>query len=257
MLHRGNRCRLHRVVYLEVPAMKVTCEHIEAIVREAVGKLVAIRNAPEGAAPSQDDALAQMTKERDEWSHKANEWRRKYAELCYPGMTTEVHAASGLPGQDGPLIQELSKAKAVAPVATPAGDDSGGEYAMTFYFRNWDDLTDAHVAWVNRGDVVALGGEKGEAVAWRYSRNNGKSWHLAEQDPTELMPDSGGIVIPLFAAPVGKARMLTDEEADHITGMHNTGRSQGDSECAEAIQRKFCEVNGIELQDVQRGSKNG
>lgn len=55
-------------------------------------------------------------------------------------------------------------------------------------------------------------------------------------------------IATLYEAPVGKARMLTDEEADHITGMHNTGRSQGDSECAEAIQRKFCEVNGITLQ---------
>ena len=56
------------------------------------------------------------------------------------------------------------------------------------------------------------------------------------------------IVESLLVDPVGKARMLTDEEADHITGMHNTGRSQGDSECAEAIQRKFCEVNGITLE---------
>ena len=54
------------------------------------------------------------------------------------------------------------------------------------------------------------------------------------------------------AAPV-EARMLTEAEADHITGMHNTGRAQGDSECAEAIQRKFCEVNGIRLAGGNKG----
>jgi len=92
---------------------------------------------------------------------------------------------------------------------------------------------------------AALGGEKGEAVAWRFRWHPEGDWHLTEKEPRG---GDGTTKQPLFAAPVGKARMLTDEEADHITGMHNTGRSQGDSECAEAIQRKFCEVNGITLQ---------
>lgn len=109
---------------------------------------------------------------------------------------------------------------------------------------------------------VALGGEKGEAVAWgvfamvdgamtiQYPvalSPAGAKEHAAMYDKKERVD-----ILPLFASPVGKARMLTDEEADHITGMHNTGRSQGDSECAEAIQRKFCEVNGITLEGGNR-----
>lgn len=35
---------------------------------------------------------AQLTAERDEWAHKAQDWRHKYAELRYPGMTREVKA---------------------------------------------------------------------------------------------------------------------------------------------------------------------
>ena len=97
----------------------------------------------------------------------------------------------------------------------------------------------------NQSAPVALGGEKGEAVAWRFRWHPEGDWHLTEKEPRG---GDGTTKQPLFAAPVGKARMLTDEEADHITGMHNTGRSQGDSECAEAIQRKFCEVNGITLE---------
>ena len=103
---------------------------------------------------------------------------------------------------------------------------------------------------------AALGGEKGEAVADELET----AWN-ALPDALRLRPELNRVYeaiqsalaakdfkAPLFAGPVGKARMLTDEEADHITGMHNTGRSQGDSECAEAIQRKFCEVNGITLE---------
>jgi len=100
--------------------------------------------------------------------------------------------------------------------------------------------------------LVALGGEKGEAVAWMWQHE--ETGQVGFIDPWqkesgwEQANPRAKLIRPLFAAPVGKARMLTDEEADHITGMHNTGRSQGDSECAEAIQRKFCEVNGITLQ---------
>ena len=38
-------------------------------------------------------------------------------------------------------------------------------------------------------------------------------------------------------------RMLTDAEQTAIIDMHNTGRAQGDHECVEDIQRKFCAVN--------------
>ncbi len=41
----------------------------------------------------------------------------------------------------------------------------------------------------------------GEVFAWRYSRNGGKTWHVTDAgDPTDIMPDTGGIVIPLVAA---------------------------------------------------------
>lgn len=102
---------------------------------------------------------------------------------------------------------------------------------------------------------VALGGEKGEAVA--ETENALRPDHPLAKGSCVHGESMAKHCAWCSARPVGKARMLTDEEADHITGMHNTGRSQGDSECAEAIQRKFCEVNGFELQDVQRGSKNG
>jgi len=45
--------------------------------------------------------------------------------------------------------------------------------------------------------------------------------------------------------PTQAVRMLTDDEQAAIIDMHSTGRAQGDHECAEAIQRKFCEVNKL------------
>jgi len=47
--------------------------------------------------------VAQLTAERDEWARKAQEWRHKYAELRYPGMTQEVKAldACGVLPSDG------------------------------------------------------------------------------------------------------------------------------------------------------------
>lgn len=44
------------------------------------------------AQPDLRDEIARLTAERDDWARKATEWRRKYAELRYPGMTNEVHA---------------------------------------------------------------------------------------------------------------------------------------------------------------------
>ena len=44
------------------------------------------------AQPDLRDEIARLTAERDDWARKAMEWRRKYAELRYPGMTNEVHA---------------------------------------------------------------------------------------------------------------------------------------------------------------------
>lgn len=96
---------------------------------------------------------------------------------------------------------------------------------------------------------AALGGEKGEAVDMRAAF---WAWVDEQGCDTDGAWSAWQGAWNLRAAPVGKARMLTDEEADHITGMHNTGRAQGDSECAEAIQRKFCEVNGITLEGGNR-----
>lgn len=50
---------------------------------------------PKRQEPAQLDLqaeIARLTAERDDWALKAMEWRRKYAELRYPGMTNEVHA---------------------------------------------------------------------------------------------------------------------------------------------------------------------
>ena len=44
------------------------------------------------AQPDLRDEIARLTAERDDWARKAMEWRRKYAELRYPGMTNEVYA---------------------------------------------------------------------------------------------------------------------------------------------------------------------
>lgn len=37
--------------------------------------------------------VAELTKERDDWARKADEWRGKYAELRFPGMKGVVHTA--------------------------------------------------------------------------------------------------------------------------------------------------------------------
>lgn len=40
----------------------------------------------------------------------------------------------------------------------------------------------------------------GEPVAWKSSRDNGATWLLSDVcDPSEIMPDKGGCIIPLFA----------------------------------------------------------
>lgn len=49
------------------------------------------------------------------------------------------------------------------------------------------------------------------------------------------------------AATTQAVRMLTDAEQTAIIDMHSTGRAQGDHECAEDIQRKFAEVNGLRI----------
>ncbi len=130
------------------------------------------------------------------------------------------------------------------------------------------DTLDDSYEWVlfAAAPVVALGGEKGEAVAWRYSRNNGKSWHLAEQDPTELMPDSGGIVIPLFAAPAGKARMLAGEERrdemdinaftdlqEDLRREYDKARSKAAAEARKQRQEAFAaEIEAMVLRDMRK-----
>lgn len=51
-----------------------------------------------GLMPKQSDLraeIARLTAERDEWARKAMEWRRKYSELRYPGMTKEVRTNDG------------------------------------------------------------------------------------------------------------------------------------------------------------------
>lgn len=54
----------------------------------------------EPAQPDLQAEIARLTAERDDWALKAMEWRRKYAELRYPGMTNEVHALGVMPVTD-------------------------------------------------------------------------------------------------------------------------------------------------------------
>jgi hypothetical protein len=61
------------------------------------------------------------------------------------------------------LASALAEAKAVVPVASPPRDGGDGEYALTFYFRTWDALTAANVAWTQRGATQQA--VQGEPVA--------------------------------------------------------------------------------------------
>jgi hypothetical protein len=50
-------------------------------------------------------------------------------------------------------------------------------------------------------------------------------------------------------APAREVRLLNDDEQTAIIDVHNTGRAQGDHDCSGAIQRKFCEVNGLTIKE--------
>lgn len=119
--------------------------------------------------------------------------------------------------------------------------------------------------WVPRAAPVALGGEKGEAVAWRDP--NCPRHVISDADKRDFTnPTINSAVIawkvqnctqPLVVAPVAKVRMLTPQEALSAWPRYEIPMDQWAVALCEGIARKFCEVNGIALQDVQRGSKNG
>jgi len=71
----------------------------------------------EPAQPDLQAEIARLTAERDDWALKAMEWRRKYAELRYPGMTNEVHALGVRPTQQ--RVNESVTARAERTVPTP------------------------------------------------------------------------------------------------------------------------------------------
>jgi len=110
---------------------------------------------------------------------------------------------------------------------------------------------------------VALGGEKGEAVAWRDP--NCPRHVISDADKRDFTnPTINSAVIawkvqnctqPLVVAPVAKVRMLTPQEALSAWPRYEIPMDQWAVALCEGIARKFCEVNGIALQDVQRGSK--
>jgi len=68
-------------------------------------------------------------------------------------------------------------------------------------------------------------------------------WNTEAQIEAAAQPSQAPVVQAV--QPTQAVRMLTDDEQAAIIDMHSTGRAQGDHECAEAIQRKFCEVNKL------------
>lgn len=100
---------------------------------------------------------------------------------------------------------------------------------------------------------VALGGEKGEAVAdeklnelldayAEIAHQNGVEFCAGNEGDLEGELTAKRAVLALFAATVCKARMLTDLE---ITRCWEA--TFGYLELGIAIQHKFCEKNGIEV----------
>ena len=100
---------------------------------------------------------------------------------------------------------------------------------------------------------AAMGGEKGEAVAGEklnelldayaeIAYQNGVEFCAGNEGDLEGELTAKRAVLALFAAPVGKARMLTDLE---ITRCWEA--TFGYLELGIAIQHKFCEKNGIEV----------
>ena len=73
-----------------------------------------------------------------------------------------------------------------------------------------------------------------------------EAFRAAHPAPVAAQP-SQAPVVQAGDANAPAVRMLTDDEQAAIIDMHSTGRAQGDHECAEAIQRKFCEVNGLPI----------
>lgn len=70
---------------------------------------------------NETDTIARLTAERDEWARKAQDWRHKYAELRYPGMTREVKAlnADGVPEPQASDKHDSTGAMASAWFGTP------------------------------------------------------------------------------------------------------------------------------------------
>ena len=77
----------------------------------------------EPAQPDLQAEIARLTAERDDWALKAMEWRRKYAELRYPGMTNEVHAI----GKSERMVEAL---RLIASTTTDHGAREEAEQAL-------------------------------------------------------------------------------------------------------------------------------
>jgi predicted metal-dependent phosphoesterase TrpH len=78
------------VMLLGVLRMPISDEPDAMTLRQFVGR------ARQAADRIEADAieLERLTKERDEWAQKATDWRRKYGELRWPGLTNEIRATA-------------------------------------------------------------------------------------------------------------------------------------------------------------------
>jgi len=54
------------------------------------------------------------------------------------------------------------------------------------------------LGWTAHAERVEAQRSVAPILGYRYSRDKGESWHLCDNDPTDLMPDSGGIVVSLI-----------------------------------------------------------
>ena len=120
--------------------------------------LFRLEAVPSAEATQPTQAQAPSEREALELAQEALEWHASACgEGCIPDGTvaalTAIRAALATQQAGTELIATLAEAKAVIPVASPPGNGGDGEYTLTFYFRTWDALTAANVAWTQRGST--------------------------------------------------------------------------------------------------------
>lgn len=104
---------------------------------------------------------------------------------------------------------------------------------------------------------LAIASPKAEIVAWwRLRPGSGLKWadgHVdfasASRSPADRFIAAGWT--PLYASPQAepaKMKLLTDVEIAVIVCSHNTGRAQGDYDCARAIECAAFKKNGLQIE---------